>query len=84
MFKQIVLPYGSAEVLPEVVAILVVNLDTLLVIVLLLALHHPCVVAIVVDTEEASEADLPVPIGQQLATNAVDPIITLATARLRP
>ena len=72
--------------LREVVAILVVNRVTLLVIVLLLlrALHHPCVVAVVVDMEEASEVDLLGPIVQRPATNVADPIIMLATAKLRP
>ncbi len=85
MSKLTAQPYGSAEVLREVVAIPVGNLVILLAIVLLLALHHPCVVVVVavVDTEEVSEADLLAPIGQQPATNAVDPITTLATARLR-
>ena len=70
--------------LREVVAIPVVNQVTLLVIVLLLALHHPCVVAVVLDMEEASEVDMPGPIVQPPATNVADPIIMLATAKLRP
>lgn len=69
----------------EAVAIPAVNQVTLPVVVLLLALHHQCVVAaLVVDTEEAFEVGLLAPIVRQPATNVVDQTIMLATAKLRP
>lgn len=69
----------------EVAATRAVNQVTLLAIVPLQALLHPCGVAVVaaaVDTE-ASEVGLLAPIVQQLATNVVDQTITLVTVKLR-
>jgi hypothetical protein len=70
-------------VLLEAVATPAVNQVTSLAIVLLQALRHPCVVVGVVGMEEASEVDTLAPIVPQLATNVVDLIIMLATAKPR-
>ena len=81
MFKLTVQPYGSTEVLQEVVATPAVNQATLLVIVLLLAQGHPCVEVGVVGME-AFEVDLLAPTVQRPATSVVDQTIMLAIARL--